>query len=106
VVGEPGQRHSVANGVREPARERRPVGLEEREVVQARVAVGRLRGRLLDEAKERRRVGAEQGAARALLEHVESDDLAVVVERPLEVGHREVHRAHPRLGGKRHASAR
>jgi len=39
-------------------------------------------------------------------EHVEADDRPVVVERSLEVGHREVHRAHARLGGKRHVTAR
>ena len=79
---------------------------QQREVEQARVPVGRLRARLLPEPEELRRVGTQRGAARALLQHVEPDDLPVVVERPLEVGHREVHRAHPRLGGKRHVPAR
>ena len=101
VVGEAGQRHPVVRGVREPAGKRGALGNEQREVVQARVAVGGPGARLLDEPEELGGVGTEGGAAAALLQHVQPDDGSVVVERAGEIGDGEMNGAHRRRGGKR-----
>ena len=88
--------------MREPARETRPVGHEQRDVVEARVPVGRLRARLLDEADELGvacRVTPEPLVAR---EHAQPDDSLPVVERAVEVGDRQLDGAHVRAGRDLH----
>ena len=101
VVGEAGQRHPVARGVREPAGEVDAARHEQREVIEAGVSDGRPRARLLDEHDELGGVGAEGGVAAALLQHVQPDDGSVVVERAGEIGDGEVHRAHRRRSRER-----
>ena len=60
VVREPFDPSLVACSMREPAREARPVGHEQRNVIEAGVTVGRSRPGLFDEADELG-VGAERG---------------------------------------------
>ena len=63
VVRQAGQRHAVAGGVREPAREVGALRQEQREVVEAGVAARRPRARLLDEDEQLAAAGAERGAS-------------------------------------------
>src|SRR6266436_1530614 len=62
VIREPFDCGPLACGLRKPARETRPVGYEQRDVVEAGMTVGRLRARLLDKTDELR-ICAERGEA-------------------------------------------
>ena len=105
VIGEAGERNAVARGVRQPAREVGALLDEQREVVEPRVAGGRPGARLLDEHEQLARADAQRRPARAVFQHAQPDGAAVVVQRALEVGHRQVHGAHRRqrrdLAGRR-----
>ena len=103
VVGGAREPHALAYGVREPARQAGPVGQQQGEVEEPRAPRRRLRARLLDELEQARPTSAERCAAVALREHGKADGLAVVGQRALEVGDRQVHRAHVR---RRRGSAR
>ena len=63
VVGQAGQRHAVATGVRQPAREVGALGQQQREVVEAGVAVRGPGARLLDEHEQLPAARAERGPA-------------------------------------------
>jgi hypothetical protein len=89
VVGEAGERHLRARGVRQPAREVLALGEQDREVVQAGLARRRPRARQLAQAQELGPGGAEPRLAAALLEDVEADRAAVELERAVEVGDRQ-----------------
>ena len=52
VVGEPDQRHTIADGVVKPPGEVKAFGKQQRDVVEAGVAGARARARLFDEDKE------------------------------------------------------
>ena len=80
VVGRPRQGHALASGVRQPAREIDPLRNEQREVEEARVAVSGPRSRQLGQVQQRLAAGAERGLAVGVLEHVQADRPAVVVE--------------------------
>ncbi len=95
VIGEALDPRLVARRVREPAREARPVGHEQRDVVEAGVTVGRLRARLFDEADELG-VGAERRAAVLAGEHAQPDDALPVLERAVEIGDGELDGSHVR----------
>ena len=82
----PVERHPIAGGVREPARERRPIRDEEREVVEAGVLRHRPGARLLDEHEQLASGRAERGAPLDSLERLEPDRAVVVVERAGEIG--------------------
>ena len=85
-----------------PAGQVAALGHEQREVEEARVAVGGPRARLLDEVQELAAARAEAGLAAAEPEQIEPDRLGVVGERPRQVGHGEVDGADGRGGGDRH----
>ena len=80
VVGRPRQGHALPCGVRQPAREVDPLRNEQREVEEARVAVSGPRSRQLGQVQQRLAAGAERGLAVGVLEHVQADRPAVVVE--------------------------
>ena len=90
VVGGAGEADALAHGVRQPARQAGPVGQQQGEVEESRPPRRGLRARLLDELQQARPVHAERRAVIALREHVEADRPAVVVQRALEVGDRQV----------------
>ena len=103
VVGEPGERYTVAGSMGEPAREARPVGHEKRDVEEPGVAGARPRARLLDEAHELG-IAPERGPALLAPEDAQADLVLPVVERPVEIGDRQLDGAHPRLRRDLHAA--
>jgi L-ascorbate metabolism protein UlaG (beta-lactamase superfamily) len=103
VVGETGERYTVAGSVGEPAREARPLGHEKRDVEEPGVAGARPRARLLDEAHELG-IAPERGPTLLAPEDAEADLVLPVVERPVEIGDRQLDGAHPRLRRDLHAA--
>ena len=95
VVGQPDELHAVSRGVREPAREVRTLGHEQREVVETGEAVGRFRSRLLDEHEQVLPARAERRTSRFALTNDEPDVALVVVDRPVEVGDGQLNRTEP-----------
>jgi hypothetical protein len=106
VVGETCQRDSVAGGVGEPAREARTVGGQEREVEEPGVAVPRPGSRLLDENEQLGAAHAERQPLAVLPQHPKADLLLVIASRALELGDRELDRAHGRVGRDRRGRGR
>ena len=103
VVGRAGQLNAVGDGVLHPPGEVATLGHEQGEVEEAGVAVGRTGAGLLDEVEELHAVGrAKPGLAAAHPEHVETDRLDVVGQRPREVRHGEVDGADGGGRGDRH----
>ena len=97
VIGEPDEPDALAGGVREPGREIGTLGQEQGEVVEARVAVRGAGAGLFHEHEELTPTTCAEGrAAVAVVEHLETECLPVVRERPLEVRDGQVHRAHRR----------
>jgi hypothetical protein len=93
VVGEAVERHAVADGVGQPRGQLAASRQEQREVVQAGEAARGARTRLHNEHDELTPPGAERRPRAAALAHLETDGAPVVVERAVQVGDREVHRA-------------
>jgi len=87
--------NAIACGMCKPAREARPVGKEERDVIEPRMTFHRLGPLLLDEADDLR-VRSERGTPAVALEHTEPDDVQPVVERAVEIGDGELDRSHAR----------
>ena len=103
VIGRAGQLNAVGDGVLHPPREVAALGHEQGEVKEAGVAVGRTGPGLLDEVEELHAVGrAKAGLAAAHPEHVETDRLDVVGQRPREVRHGEMDGADGGGRGDRH----
>ena len=103
VIRRAGERNPLARRVREPARQVGALRQQKRVMEEARVPVGRRRTRLLDEMQELGPARAEARLAVPLVEHVEADRAAVVVERARQIRHREVHGTEARRVGQRQA---
>src|SRR2546426_768549 len=93
VVRSAGQGNPVGCGVREPASQRLAIGQKQREMEQARMALGGARARFFVEDEEVVAAGAERRHRVVMLVNPQPDRVPVVRERALEIGHGEVDRA-------------
>ncbi len=94
MVGRAGERHALLRRVEQPARE---IGARRQQkcgVIEAggAVVVG-LGARRVLELHDRHPAGAQRGARLAVLQHAETDGVAVVSGEPVEVAHLERDRA-------------
>ena len=95
-VGRAVQRDAVGAGEREPAPEFGAVGQQEGDVEQAGLTpVAGAQGRVADELQQRRRNGAQQHRAFALLQHRQPDDVTVEAGNGRQVPHPEPDAADP-----------
>ena len=101
VVGGALDRRAGHGEAAQRLREREPVREEQREVVQAGVAAGGLRGRVFDEHDEVRGVGAEHGRGLVLAADPEAERVLVEGDRAVEAGDGEMDRAEPQRRGER-----
>ena len=103
VVGRARQAHALAHRVGDPEREAAPVRQQQREVEQPGAPGRRLRARHLDQLEQartvRRRASRDRRPAPGPSRPI---DVAVVLERALEIGDREMHGAH--AGGRRRSA--
>ena len=104
MIREPDEGDSVADGVRQPAREVDAFGHEQGEVVEPGMAACRLRSGLLDQAQQLTPTGPERRRAAVAIKYIQADGANVVVDRAVEVRDRQVHRAD--RGGRRQQGAR
>lgn len=95
VVGEALERDAVAGGMREPAGEIGALRHEQREVVEAGIAVGGARAVLLHQDEHGALAAPERKRALALLERLEADGCPVVGERLLEIRDGQVYGSEP-----------